>query len=183
MNNSEQKQNKRQNKIVRVNYNIRNEYCRVIEEGGSPRIMKTSEAIKYAESKGLDLVEIGYDPANKCSNAKVIDYGKFCYENKRKEKLAKKQARENTPEVKSIQFSLTTDIADMERQINHAKQFLADGDKVKLSIRFRNRREGTNTDYTNGLMNDILSRFDGIGVLESKPSVNGREYSCILRKA
>ena len=183
MNNSEQQQNKRQNKIVRVNYNIRNEYCRVIEEGVSPRIMKTSEAIKYAESKGLDLVEIGYDPANKCSNAKVIDYGKFCYENKRKEKLAKKQARENTPEVKSIQFSLTTDIADMERQINHAKKFLADGDKVKLSIRFRNRREGTNTDYTNGLMNDILSRFDGIGVLESKPSVNGREYSCILRKA
>lgn len=183
MNNSEQKQNKRQNKIVRVNYNIRNEYCRVIEEGIAPRIMRTSEAIEYAESKGLDLVEIGYDPANRCSNAKVIDYGKFCYENKRKEKLAKKQARENTPEVKSIQFSLTTDSADMERQINHAKQFLADGDKVKLSIRFRNRREGANTDYTNGLMNDILSRFDGIAVLESKPSVNGREYSCILRKA
>lgn len=180
---TESKTADKKNKFVRTNWNIKCAYCRIIEEGTAPRIIRTADAVEYAQSKGLDLVEIGFDKENHCVNAKVIDYGKFCYDQKRKEKAAKRAARENTPDLKSIQFSLTTDDADMTRQLNHAKEFLSRGDRVKIAIRFRNRRESANADLSKKLMSSILAEFNGIAVLDSKPSVNGREFSCILRRA
>lgn len=170
-------------KFVRTNYNIRCAYCRVLEDGMAPQIMPTKNAIEYAQSKGLDLVEIGFDSANHCVNAKVIDYGKFCYEQKRKEKAAKRAARENTPDLKSIQFSLTTDENDMSRQLDHAKEFLSRGDRVKIAIRFRNRRESSNMSLAKDMMIRILDNFSEIGIIESTPALNGREFSCILRHA
>ena len=175
--------NDKKEKFVRTNYKIRNQYCRVIEDGKAQQIMKTSEAIAYAESLGLDLVEIGYDKANACSNCKVLDYSKFMYEQKKREKMAKKQARANAAELKSLQFSLTTDEGDKSRIISHAKEFLAIGDKVKLAIRFRNRREMANINMAKDLMKAILGNFDGLAVLDSSPSLSGKELACILRKA
>lgn len=174
---------KKKDKFVRVNWKIRNQYCRVIEEGRQPRIMPTKEAIEYAQDLGLDLIEIGYDKANNCSNCKVYDYGKYQYETKRREKMAKKQARAAVQEVKCLQISLTTDSADLERIVSHAKEFLAAGDKVKLSLRFRNRRESANVDLAKTVMKDVLTKFDGIALLDSPPSLAGRELACILRKA
>lgn len=180
---SAQSKSDKREKQVRTNYSIRSPYCRVIEEGTAPRILKTSEAIAYAESLGLDLVEIGYDKSNGCSNCKVIDYSKFMYEQKKREKQAKKQARANAVELKSLQFSLTTDSSDKQRIIEHAKAFLAEGDKVKLSIRFRNRRETSNLSMAKDQMKEILSNFDGLAILDSAPALNGKELACILRKA
>jgi translation initiation factor IF-3 len=175
-----------QNKKVQknnVNYNIRSQYCRVIEDNIEPRIMATREAIEYAKSKNLDLIEIGYDKANQCSNCKVGDYSKYIYNQKKREKLAKKQARQAQVDIKSIQFSLTTDTADKKRFIEHAKQFLEEGNKVKLAIRFRNRREMTNIDLAKTLMREILNELDSIALLDSTPALNGKELSCILRRA
>lgn len=177
-----QRPNDKKEKFVMTNYKIRNQYCRVIEDGKAPRIMKTSDAIAYAESLGLDLVEIGYDKVNACSNCKVLDYSKFMYEQKKREKIAKKKARANVAELKSLQFSITTDDGDKSRIISHAKEFLAAGNKVKLSIKFRNRREMANINMAKDLMKAILGNFDGLAVLDSSPSLSGRELACILRK-
>lgn len=169
-------------RTVRINYNIRNAYCRVIENGKAPTIMPTSDAISYAESLGLDLVEIGFDKANNCSNCKVCDYSKFIYEQKKREKEAKKQARANKVDIKTVQFSLTTDTADKERLIKHAKEFLDAGDKVKLTLRFRNSRETANIELAKTAMREVLVAFDGLAVLDSKLTLNGKEFSCTIRR-
>ena len=175
--------NKQSNNMIRHNYDIRSSYCRIIENGKALDIMKTLEAIAYAENLDQDLIEIGYDKANNCSNCKLGDYSKYMYELKKKEKNAKKMARANASDIKTIQLSLTIDVADKERMIEHAKEFLNDGDKVKLSLRFRNRRELESINLAKDLMKEVLNHFNGIAILDSNPVLSGREMSCILRKA
>lgn len=180
------KNNKMKNstdKNIRHNYSIRSSYCRIIENGKALDIMKTLNAIEYAENLGQDLIEIGYDKVNNCSNCKLGDYSKYVYELKKKEKTAKKLARANAIDIKTVQMSLTTDVADKDRMVKHAIEFLNNGDKVKISLRFRNRRELENIDLAKDLMKEVLSKFDRIAVLDSNPSLNGKEMSCILRKA
>lgn len=143
--------------------------------------MKTKDAIADAESQGLDLVQIAYDKQNHRAVCKIIDYGKFKYEQLKRAKDAKRQARANAVDIKQVQFSITTEDADKERLIAQAKDFLAEGDKVRLVIRFRNRRESQKLDYANAVMKDLLSNFDGVAVLDSSPAVSGRELSCMLR--
>jgi translation initiation factor IF-3 len=178
-----QEQKNSKERFVRHNWKIKAARCRVIEENAAPVIMDTREAIEYAQSKGLDLVEVGYDFHTGISTAKICDYGKYQYDLKQKEKLAKKQARANTVDVKCLQMSLTTDTADLNRIIAHAKEFLEKGDKVKLSLRFRGRRELANIGLGRDMMKQVLSNFDGLAVLDSQPTLNGKELSCVLRKA
>lgn len=170
-------------RFIRHNWKIKASQCRVVEDGKPPVVMDTRDAVKYAQDKGLDLVEVGYDPRSGISTAKVCEYGKYVYEMKRREKLAKKQARANATELKCLQMHLTTDTADYERMVEQAKSFLAEGDRVKLSLRFRGRRELSNIGYAKELMKGLLSRFDGLAVLDSQPALNGKELSCIIRKA
>lgn len=170
-------------KFIRYNWKIKAGQCRVIEDGKPPTIMNTRDAVEYAQSIGFDLVEVGYDPRSGVSTAKICEYGKYVYDIKRREKLAKKQARANTAELKCLQMHLTTDTADYERMVEQAKSFLAKGDRVKLSLRFRGRRELSNIGYAKELMKGLLSRFDGLAVLDSQPALNGKELSCIIRKA
>ena len=170
-------------KFIRHNWKIKASQCRVIEEGRLPTIMNTRDAIEYAQGKGLDLVEVGYDPRSGVSTAKVCEYGKYVYEMKRREKQVKKQARANATELKCLQMHLTTDTADYERMIEQAKSFLNEGNRVKLSLRFRGRRELSNMDYAKELMKGLLLRFDGLAVLDSPPVMNGKELSCIIKKA
>lgn len=178
----ENKKSNKRDKVIRTNWNIKSYSCRVIEDGKTPRIMSTKAAIEYAQSKNLDLIEIGFDKAGNCSNCKIADYSKFIYEQKKREKEAKKQARAAKVVVKSVQMSLTTDTADKARMVAHAKDFLAKGDKVKISLRFRNKRESSNIEYAKTLMKEVLNEFDGIAVLDSNPTLAGKELSCVLRK-
>lgn len=168
-------------KFIRTNWKIRNKYSRLIEDGKPPRMMPTAEALEIAQSQGLDLIEIGYDRQNDCSNVIIRDYGKYIYDKKRREKEAKKQARANQTEVKTVQISLTIDTADMERMVERAKGFLADGDRVKISLRFRGRREMSQMPLARETIKGMLSRFDGIAVLDSTPQMNGKELGCIIR--
>lgn len=169
-------------RFVRHNWKIKARQCRVIEEGRPPIVMDTRAAVEYAQSKGLDLVEVGYDPKAGVSTAKICEYGKFMYDMKRREKAAKKQARANTADLKCLQMHLTTDTADFERMVEQAKGFLSNGDRVKLSLRFRGRRELSNMEYAKDLMRGLLTRFDGLAVLDSPPTLNGKELSCVIRK-
>lgn len=176
------KNNKSNIRKNRINWNITNKYCRVIEENKQTRIMPTSDAIEYAESLGLDLVEIGYDKNNNCSNCKVCDYGKFVYEQKRKEKMSKKQAKASQSELKCLQMSLTTDIADLNRLVEHAKEFLENGDRVKISLRFRNRHESENINFAKDILKNTILKFNDLAVLDSQITLNGKELSCVLKK-
>ena len=181
-NNSPQGKNTKRDKVIRTNWNIKSHSCRVIEDGMPPKVMSRNAAIEYAQSKDLDLIEIGFDKAGNCSNCKIADYSKYIYELKKREKEAKKQARAAKTVVKSVQMSLTTDTADKARMVAHAKEFLAEGDKVKLSLRFRNRRESANMEYAKNVMKEVLKEFEGLAALDSGPTLAGRELSCILRK-
>lgn len=97
--------------------------------------MSAAEALKLAEEANLDLVKIA--PMAKPPVCKIMDYGKFRFEKAKKEKEAKKNQK--IIETKEIRLSLNIDVHDFETKINHAKKFLADGNKLKVSIRFRGR--------------------------------------------
>ena len=128
--------------VTFVNYNIRNPKVRVVDDiSKQQKVMDTHAAIALAQEKGLDLVEIAFDKANRMPICKIIDYGKWKYLQTKKQKDAKKTAKANAIELKTVQFSIATDDSDKARLVNQAKEFLAKGDKVKIAIRFRNRRE------------------------------------------
>lgn len=173
---------KQKEKFVRTNWKIRARECRLIEDGRPPKILATKDALDYAQGLGLDLVEIGYDGRTGISTCKICDYGKYVYEQKQREKAAKKQARANQADLKCLQMSLTTDTADLDRMISRAKEFLEGGDRVKIALRFRGRRELANVDVGKNVMKSVLANFDGLAVLDSQPVLNGKELSCILRK-
>lgn len=186
MNKYEQKNrdtnNKKQKKeIIYTNYNIRGHQVLLIQDDQTPIIMPKDKALQLAENKGLDLVQFAYSKEHGMGITKIIDYGKFQYEKQKKEKTAKKQARANTVDIKTVQFSITTEDNDRERLISKAHEFLANGDKVKLTIRFRNRHESKNIDYAKNIMNEILSRFTEDAIIDSSVNQSGRELLCILR--
>lgn len=175
------KSNRRE--VFYINYNIKSSYVSVVSEDKTTKVMKLNDAIDSASSKGLDLVQIAYDKASHRAVCKILDYGKFKYEQSKKEKNAKKQARANLVEVKQVQFSIATDDADKARLIAQAKSFLNEGDKVRLTIRFRNRREERKLDFARQIMKSLLDCFEGFALIDQPLALSGREFACILRKA
>ncbi|MCR5523740.1 MAG: translation initiation factor IF-3 [Clostridia bacterium] len=119
-----------------INEEIRDKEVRLIsEEGEQLGIMSAAQALKLAEEKNLDLVKIA--PMATPPVCKIMDYGKFRFEKAKKEKEAKKNQK--IIETKEIRLSLNIDTHDFETKINHARKFVADGNKLKVSIRFRGR--------------------------------------------
>lgn|SRR5574344_1752715 len=171
----------RREPVTYANYNIRGFQVKIIGDGKAD-IMSRDMAIALAQGNGLDLVQISYDKNARMPVCKIIDYGKFKYEQTKREKEIKKQARANAIELKTIQFSVTTDDGDKTRLIARAREFLNEGDNVKLTIRFRNKRESMNLDFAKNLMREILVNFEDIAILDAKPELNGRELACVLRK-
>lgn len=137
-----------------VNNQIRSKEVRLIGEAGEQLgIVPTFEALRQAQNIGLDLVSINIksDPPV----CKILDYGKFKYDQTRKEKENAKKNRENRIELKEIQLRATTDQHDIEIKAKKAQSFLDDGDKVKVSLRFKGR-EITHTDVGRKVMQSFL---------------------------
>ena len=101
-------------------------------------VMSAEEALVLAEEKGLDLVKIA--PTAPPPDCRIMDYGKYRFEQAKKEKEARKNQRQ--VETKEIRLSLNIDVADFNTKAKHAMRFLQDGNKVKVSIRFRGREMG-----------------------------------------
>ena len=119
-----------------INERIRDKEVRVIgQDGEQLGIMSSRDAMKLAREADLDLVKIA--PTAKPPVCKIIDYGKYRYELARKEKEAKKKQR--TMEVKEVRLSPNIDKNDLNTKANQARKFLAKGDKVKVTLRFRGR--------------------------------------------
>lgn len=172
---------KKKDKFVRTNWKIRARTTRLVAEGSAPSVMSTREALDRAQGAGLDLVELAYDPRTDTSTCRICDYGKYVYDMKQREKQARKQARASQADLKCLQIRLTTDTADMDRVVRKAKEFLQDGDRVRLSLRFRGRREMANVGMAKDVMKALVSNFDGMAVMDVPPDMSNREMYCILR--
>ena len=132
-------------------------------------IVKTHEALAIAEKEELDLVLIA--PQAKPPVCKIIDYGKFRYEQARKEKEARKKQR--VIETKEIRFSPNIDENDMNTKANAARKFLEHGDKVKVSMRFRGR-EMSHMNQRRHVLDEFAEKLADIAVVDKPPKVEGR---------
>lgn len=161
---------------MQINEEIRDKELRVIMGDGEVLgIMSAEEALKIAEEKNLDLVKIA--PQAVPPVCKIMDYGKYRFEQTKREKEAKKN--QHTVEIKEIRLSLNIDTHDFETKVNHARRFLTAGNKVKVSIRFRGR-EMAHTQ--NGLvtMSDFAQACSEFSVVEKAAKLEGRSMMMFL---
>ncbi len=163
-------------KELLINEEIRAEKVRVIAADGSQLgIMSRNDALKSAYDAGLDLVEMS--PNADPPVCKVMDYGKFLFEKTKKEKESKKKRA--VVELKEIKFSCRIDKHDFDTKLNHAKRFLGDGNKVKITIVFSGR-EMNHTDRGYDLMANIKEELVDIGSTDKAPSLDGRYMTLVI---
>ena len=159
-----------------INEQIRDKEVRVIgEDGEQLGVMPTKEAQKLADDAGLDLVKIA--PTAKPPVCKIVDYGKYRYEQARKEKEAKK--KQKTVEVKEIRLSPNIDTNDLNTKMNAARKFLSKGDKVKVTLRFRGR-EMAHMANSKHILDDFAENLADVATLEKAPKVEGRSMTMFL---
>ncbi|MCQ2549586.1 MAG: translation initiation factor IF-3 [Lachnospiraceae bacterium] len=159
-----------------INEQIRDKEVRVIgEDGEQLGIMSSRDALKLAEEAELDLVKIA--PTAKPPVCKIVDYGKFRYEQARKEKDAKK--KQKTIEIKEIRLSPNIDTNDLNTKVNAARKFLSKGDRVKVTLRFRGR-EMAHMANSKHILDDFAESLSDICVIEKAPKVEGRSMTMFL---
>jgi translation initiation factor IF-3 len=161
---------------TRINYGIKVREVRVISsEGEQLGVLDTREAIKRAEELGLDLVEVA--PTAKPPVCRIMDFGKYKYE------LAKKahESRKNQTVivVKEIKLRPRTDDHDVEFKTNNIKRFLADGNKVKVSIMFRGR-EMAHTEQGRAVLDRITAELQNDAIIEQPSRMEGRNMTLLL---
>jgi translation initiation factor IF-3 len=161
---------------IRINKFIRVPQIRVVlADGNNAGIMNTYEALKMAQDQGLDLVEIS--PKAVPPVCKIMDYGKFKYEEKKKLQAAKKN--QQTQELKELTFRPNTDENDLNHKVAQAKEFLAEGDRVKFAVRFRGR-EIVHANIGREKLEWILKQLDGQVAPNPQVSLEGKIMSMIV---
>ena len=160
----------------RRNMEIRASQVRVIDDDGQMLgVLSLREAVQVAKDRNLDLIEIS--PGAKPPVCKLIDYGKFKYQKKKKQQESKKN--QINVQIKEIQFSPRTEDHDIEYRIKHILRFLADGDKAKIIIMFRGR-EMAFLDLGYKLMEKITTELAGKVQIESPPTMEGKRMTMVL---
>ena len=159
-----------------INGQIRDKEVRLIANDGEQLgVMSAREAQKLADEAGLDLVMIS--PKAKAPVCKIIDYGKYKYEQTRKEKLAKK--KQKVIDVKEVRMSPNIDTNDLNTKINHAKKFLAKGARVKVTLRFRGR-ELAHVNASKYILDDFAKALEDVATIDKKPKFEGRSMTMFL---
>ena len=159
-----------------INGQIRDKEVRVIAENGDQLgVMPVKEAMKLAQEAELDLVKIA--PKAQPPVCKIIDYGKYRYELARKEKEAKK--KQKTVEVKEVRISPNIDTNDLNTKVNNAKKFIAKGNKVKVTLRFRGR-EMAHMQQSKHILDDFAEMLAEVAVVEKPAKLEGRSMSMLL---
>lgn len=131
--------------------------------------------MRLADEAGLDLVKIA--PTAKPPVCKIVDYGKFRYEQARKEKEARK--KQKIIEIKEIRLSPNIDSNDLNTKVNAARKFIGKGDKVKITLRFRGR-EMAHMANSKHILDDFAEALSDIAVIEKAPKVEGRSMTMFL---
>ncbi len=139
--------------------------------------MSAREALEIAQEQNLDLVKVA--PTAKPPVCRIIDYGKYKYELGRKEKEARK--KQKTVEVKEVRLSPNIDANDMNTKANSARKFIAKGDKVKITLRFRGR-EMSHVQQTRHILDDFAAMLADVADVEKEPKMEGGSLSMVLSK-
>ena len=161
-----------------INEQIRDKEVRVIgPDGEQIGLMSAKDAYAKAKEAGLDLVKIA--PQAKPPVCKIVDYGKYRYELARKEKEAKK--KQKTIEIKEVRLSPNIDTNDLMTKVNAAKKFLAKGDRVKVTLRFRGR-EMAHMASSKHVLDDFAEHLKDVATVEKQPKLEGRNMFTILAK-
>jgi len=137
--------------------------------------MSAKEALKLAEKANLDLVKIA--PGANPPVCKIMDYGKYRFEQAKREKEAKKNQK--VMDIKEVRLSLNIDVGDFNTKANHARRFLSDGNKVKVSIRFRGR-EMAHAENGNVIMDRFAEACSEVGTVEKPAKLEGRSMLMFL---
>ena len=145
------------------------------EDGEQLGIMSTYDAIRKAEEKGLELVEVS--PKASPPVCKIMDYGKFKYERAKQEKI--KRANATQISMKEVKFRPKTDDHDLDFKIRNIRKFLEDGDKIRVVVSFRGR-EIVHPEFGFQLLETILKQLGDAAEVEQKPAHEGRAVSMLL---
>ena len=158
---------------------IRVSQVRVIDENGRQLgAFPVNDAIRKAEEAGLDLVEVA--PNTKPPVCKIMDYNKFKYDQAKKERMAKK--KQHIIHMKEIKMSSKIGEHDYQTKLNHLKKFLGRGDKTKITMFFRGR-EMAHIDLGRNILNRVIEDLTGIGEVEDRPRLEGKQMSMTFRPA
>ena len=171
-------QNYRNNRkpLHRVNSQIRNEEVRVLlDDGEQLGVMKTSDAINVAKDRKMDLVEIA--PNNNPPVCKIIDYGKFKYQEQKKKNEAKK--KQKTIETKEIKIRPGTGEHDYQVKIKNANKFIKEGNRVKFSLRFKGR-EMEHSNLGIDMLKRVKSDLEELTRVEMEPKIEGRQAFLVV---
>ena len=159
-----------------INEQIRDREIRLIgEDGEQLGIMSARDAMKLAREANLDLVKIA--PTAKPPVCKIIDYGKYRYEQARKEKEARK--KQKTIEVKEVRLSPNIDTNDLNTKVNQARKFVSSGNKVKVAVRFRGR-ELAHTAVGKTILEDFAQKLSDIAVIDKPAKLEGKSMVMFL---
>jgi translation initiation factor IF-3 len=148
---------------------------RLIKSDGEQMVMSTRDALALAREEGLDLVEVAPQAAPPV--VKIMNYGKYKFENEKRVRDSKK--RQKLLKLKEIRMQPKIDDHDIDFKAKHISEFLAEGNKVKVTIRFRGR-ELAHTELGFDVLKDVLARIEGDYVVDRPPAMEGRFMSMIL---
>ena len=161
---------------LQINEEIRDKEIRVIDsEGGQLGIMSSAKALELAEAKNLDLVKIA--PQAQPPVCKIMDYGKYRFEQAKREKEARKN--QHIVDIKEVRLSLNIDTHDFNTKLNHTQKFIKSGDKVKVSIRFRGREMG-HPELGTEIMNKFAEACQEFANVEKPAKLEGRSMIMFL---
>ena len=164
-------------KDLRINEQIRVREVRLIRDDGeqTQEIISTQEALGIARELDMDLVEVA--PNANPPVVKILNYGKFKFENEKKVRDSKK--KQKLLKLKEIRMQPKIDDHDLDFKSKHVKDFLTEGNKVKVTVRFRGR-EMAHTELGLDVLKDVLARIEGEYVMDKPPAMEGRFMSMIL---
>ena len=145
------------------------------DEGNQVGVTNTNQAIDMAASKKLDLVKVA--PNAKPPVCRIMDYGKYRYDMEKKEKEARK--KQKTINVKELRFTPNIEDHDLQTKANKAIDFLKNGDRIKVSVRFRGREMG-HTDLGKEVLDKFVDLVSEYGVVDKKPKMEGRNLVMFL---
>jgi len=159
-----------------INEEIRDKEIRLIGgQGEQLGIMSADEALKIAEEQGFDLVKIS--PSATPPVCKLLDYGKFRFEQAKKEKEARKN--QHVVEIKEIRMSPSIDVGDFNVKLKNAQKFIAEGNRVKVTVRFRGR-EMAHTEIGENLLRHFAEECAAVAAMDKQPKLEGRHMSMFL---
>lgn len=163
-------------KELRINSEIRVREVRLIDNEGNQRgIIPILEAMDLAKEVGMDLVEVA--PQANPPVCKILDYGKFKFEQEKRVKESRK--KQKLIKIKEIRMQPKIEKHDLDFKSKHVREFLDEGNKVKVTVRFRGR-ELAHTELGKNVLEELLLRLDGDYILEKPPQMEGRFMSLIL---